>query len=109
MQQSPPVPPNPLFGILAWGFVFLFIYAFVRLANEGEGRYHRCKRAIIVGLLGIIIVVLLESIYYWSWSLQSNQLDVSLFLVWGITMMFGLIFIVVPAIDLAVQRLLLRQ
>lgn len=109
MQQSPPVPPNPLIGILAWGFVFLFIYAFVRLANEGEGRYHACKRAIIVGLLGIIIVALLESIYFWSWNLQNTPLDVSLFLVWGVTMMFGLIFIVVPVIDLAVQRLLLRQ
>jgi len=109
MQQSPPVPPNPLFGILGWGFVLLLTYAFVRLANEGEDRYHGCKKAIIVGILGTIIVALLESIYYWSWSLQNTPLEVNLFLVWGVTMMFGLIFIVVPALDLAVQRLLLRQ
>lgn len=109
MQQSPPAPPNPLFGILAWGFVFFFIYAFVRLANEGEGRFNGCKKTIIVGLLGIIIVALLESIYYWGWSLQNTPLEVNLFLVWGVTTMFGLIFFVVPAIDLAVQRLLLRQ
>jgi hypothetical protein len=109
MQTYPAVPPNPLFGELAWGFVLIIIYVFARIADDGEGRYIGCKRALSFGILGMTVVALLESLNYWNWSLQIPSIKANPFLVWGVSMLIGLPFIIVPMIDLAVQWYRLRK
>lgn len=104
MQAYPPAPPTPLFGILAWGFILISIYFFARLASEGEGRYIGCKKALAIGILGMTIITLFESLNYWYWSLTIPAVDANPFLVWGASLMFGLLFVVVPLVDLLVQH-----
>ncbi|MBY8996287.1 MAG: hypothetical protein KGD60_01050 [Candidatus Thorarchaeota archaeon] len=109
MQGYPAAPPNPLFGILSWGFVIIIIYGFVRLSTDGEDRFNGCKKALYFGVLGMVIVTLIESLIFWNWSLQIPVVIANPLLVWGVSMMLGLPFIVIPMIDLAVQWYFLRK
>ena len=82
---------------------------FARIAGEGEGRYIGCKRALSVGILGMAVVALLESLNYWIWSLQIPPFEANPFLIWGVSMLIGLPFVIVPMIDLTVQWYHLRK
>lgn len=107
MQTYPAPPPNPLFGIITWGFVFLVIYGFVRLSSEGEARFSASKKTISLGLVGLVIITLLESLNLWIWFLQVEP--VNYFVIVIGSMMIGLLFIIIPMIDLAVQWYILRS
>jgi len=109
MQAYPAAPPNPLFGILSWGFAFIIIYGFVRLSTDRKDRFNGGKKALYFGMLGMAIVTLIESLMYWNWSLQIPALDANPLLVWGVSMVLGLPFIVIPVIDLAVIRYFLAK
>jgi hypothetical protein len=109
MQSYPPAPPNPIFGILTWGLVLISIYVFARLASEGEGCYYGCKRAITVGILGMVIISLYEPLNYWNQTLQTPVDYANPLLVWGGLMMIGFLIIIIPLIDLAVQRYRLKK
>jgi hypothetical protein len=110
MQPTVPAPPpNPLFGILSWGFVFLVIYVFAKIATEGENRYTICNRIVVLGIVGIVLISLLESINYWRWTLLTPSDDVNPLLIWPVLFMIGFIFIIIPVLDLAMQRYQLRK
>lgn len=101
MQSYPPAPPNPLFGMLTWGFVVLIAYGFARLSSEGEHRFKGCKKTLAIGVLGMVIVTLIQSLSYWNWSLHLEA--VNPFPVVIASMMIASPFILVPLIDLSVQ------
>ena len=108
MASDPPAPPNPLFGVLTFGFLIFIIYSLIRLSNEGEARFKWCKRAILFEILGMAIVSLLETLLFWNWSLQTPSPDANLILVWGVTMMLGLFFKVLM-INFVVKWYFLRR
>lgn len=107
MLDYPDAPPNPMLGVVSLGFVILAIYGFVRLSSEGEARFSACKKAISIGISGIVIVTLLESLILWNWFLQS--VPVNYIVIWIGNMIMALPIIIILLIDLGVQWYILSK
>ncbi|MHA2200967.1 MAG: hypothetical protein ACXABN_13885 [Candidatus Thorarchaeota archaeon] len=109
METVPAAPGPPIMGVMAAGFVFLAVYVFARISSDGIGRYNACKRALVLCTIGMAIMVFLESLNAWRRILPPIE-DPSIYPpVWMVPFFISIPFFSVILLDLAFQRVMLRN
>jgi hypothetical protein len=109
METVPAAAGPPIMGVMTAGFVFLVVYVFTRISNDGVGRYNASKKAFIVGTIGMSMMVFLESLNAWRRILPPIEDPFLYQPVWMVPLFVSIPFFLVTLLDLILQWIKLRE